>query len=280
MIELQPAYTRTADELATLLNRAFANYIGGEVHFTDAALARFIARDYIDLDLSQIVVKDGQPVGLGSVARRGWTSRLAVFGIVPEASGAGVGRAAMLRLIEQAQARGDHAYELEVIEQNTRAVRLYEGVGFQRVRRLVGYEAKSPEGDVGARHASPDLQKIDIYDVAKVLFQHGAPDLPWQVSGMTIAHHAPPSVGYALDGAYTVITNPDAEVVALRTLIVLPEHRRQGRATRLMRAIFAQHPGKTWTLPAIMPEEIGGELLANLGFTRIDLTQFHMRLEL
>ncbi|MFN8565492.1 MAG: hypothetical protein U0703_28550 [Anaerolineae bacterium] len=32
-----------------------------------------------------------------------------------------------------------------------------------------------------------------------------------------------------------------------------------GRATRLMGAIFAQHPGKTWSLPAIMPEEIGGE---------------------
>ena len=50
----------------------------------------------------------------------------------------------MTTLIEQARERGDRLYDLEVIEQNPRAVRLYEGVGFKKLRRLVGYEAQSP----------------------------------------------------------------------------------------------------------------------------------------
>ncbi|MCZ2098490.1 MAG: GNAT family N-acetyltransferase [Anaerolineae bacterium] len=280
MIDLQPAYTLTIDDLATLFNRAFAGYIGGDVHFTAEALARFLSRDNVDLDLSQIVVRDGQPVGFGYVARLGWTSRLAAFGVVPEAAGAGVGKAAMRRMIEQAKARGDRFYELEVIEQNTRAVNLYEGVGFERVRRLVGCELKSPPTDARDERLAPALLSMNVYDVGKIIMQYGALDLPWQVAGATICRAAPPNVGYALDGAYAVITNPDAEVVGLRALIVPPELRRQGRATRLMRAIFARHPGRHWVLSAIMPEDIGGEWLASLGFTRTALTQWQMRLSL
>ncbi len=280
MIDLQPAFTLTIDELAMLFNRAFAGYIGGEVHFTADELARFLAGENVALDLSQIIVQDGLPVGFGYVARMGWTSRLAAFGIVPEASGAGVGKVSMQQLIDQAKARGDRFYGLEVIEQNVRAVKLYEGVGFERVRRLVGYELKSPQTDARAERAASKLQAINVYDVGKVILQYGAPDLPWQVAGTTIARTAPPSVGYALDGAYAVISNPNAEVVALRALIVPPELRRQGRATRLLRAIFARHPGKQWKLSAIMPEDIGGELLASLGFERTALTQFQMRLGL
>lgn len=280
MIDLKPAYTLTIDQLATLFNRAFTGYIGGDVHFTAEALARFLARDNIDLDLSQIVVRDEQPVGFGYVSRQGWASRLAAFGIVPEASGAGIGTATMRQMIEQAKQRGDRVFELEVIEQNTRAVKLYEGVGFERVRRLVGYELKSPLTDARAERAASKLQTMNVYEVGRVIMQYGTPDLPWQVSGATIARAAPPNVGYALDGAYAAITNPDAEVVALRALIVPPELRRQGRATRLMRAIFARHPGKRWVLSAITPEDIGGDFLASLGFERTVLTQFQMRLGL
>jgi ribosomal protein S18 acetylase RimI-like enzyme len=275
-LQLRPAYTLTLGDQAALFNAAFAGYIGGDIHFTTEMLTRFLAGENVDLNASQVFMRGsegGEPIGFGYVARRGWTSRLVAFGVIPAASGAGVGKAAMLQMIEQAKTRGDRFYELEVIEQNTRAVRLYESVGFQRLRRLVGYELKTPQGE-----AAPDLQIIDVYEVAKLIIQYGAPDLPWQVSGAKIARQAPPNVGYTLDHAYAVISNPEAEVIALRGLIVPPEYRRQGRATRLLRAIFARHPGKTWTLSAIFPEEIGGEFLASLDFTRTALAQWHMRL--
>ena len=277
-MELKPAHSLSLDQLAALFNDAFTNYVGGNVQFTAPALAHFIANDNIDLDLSQVFFRDDQPIGFGHVTRQGWTSRLAAFGIIPSASHAGLGKAAMLHLIDQARARGDHVFELEVIEQNPRAVRLYAGVGFQTLRRLVGYELKSPPVDVGARHVVPEI--IDILDAARVVVEHGAPDLPWGVAGAALARHAPPDLAFCLDDAYAVISNPAGQVVAFRAVIVPPDLRRQGRASRLISALFARYPDKTWVVPAIVPEEIGGELLARFGFTRQPISQFQMRLAL
>jgi ribosomal protein S18 acetylase RimI-like enzyme len=278
-LHLQPAHTLTAEQLAALFNEAFAGYIGGEIHMTSPALAQFLASANAHLDLSQVFVRDGQPVGFGYVARQGWVSRLAAFGIIPAAAGAGVGKATMTQMLAQARERGDREYVLEVIEQNTRAVRLYQGVGFEIVRRLVGYKLESARADAAAV-PSADLRAISTYEVARVVVQHGAPDLPWQMAGTALARSAPPDVGYELEGAYAVISNPAAAVVALKALIIPPELRQQGRAARLLRALFAAHPQKTWVISAVCPEEIGAELFASFGFERQAISQWQMRLSL
>ena len=279
-MELKAARTLPFEELAALFNLAFTDYVGGNVHFNGETLARFIAHENVDLDLSQIILRDGQPVGFGYLARQGWSSRLAAFGIVPAASGEGLGKSAMTQLINQAKRRGDHQFELEVIEQNTRAVHLYEGVGFHALRRLVGYEARAPKPTAGVRHVVPDLHPIDICDAAKVIVQHGATDLPWPLAGLTVARLTPPDVAYCLEEAYAVISNPLAQTIVLRALIVPPEQRRQGQATRLLCALFAQHADHDWIIPAVCPEEIGAELFAHFGFTRQSITQWQMRLAL
>lgn len=269
-LHLQPAHTLTVEQLATLFNEAFTGYIGGDIRFTTPTMARFFSRDNVDLELSQVFVRGDTPVGFGFVARQGWTSRLAAFGVIAAASGVGVGKAAMTQMITQARDRGDRVYVLEVIEQNTRAVKLYQGVGFEIVRRLVGYAVENPAGD-GA-----DLREIDLYDAARVIIQHGAPDLPWQVAGVHLARSTPPDRAYELDGAYAIISNPTAATIALRALIVPPDVRRQGRASRLLRALFAEYPDKKWVVSAICPEEIGGELLARFGFERQPISQWQM----
>jgi ribosomal protein S18 acetylase RimI-like enzyme len=279
-MELQPAYALSLEDLAALFNHAFTDYIGGSVHFTAQSLARFLAGDNVDLHFSQVVMQDGQPVGFGLVSRRGWTSRLAGFGIAPDASGQGIGKAAMLQMIAQARERGDHFYELEVIEGNTRAVRLYSGVGFNTLRRLVGYRL-APEAAAAAANPLPaDLHPIDIYEAGRVVLQHAAPDLPWQIGGAAMMRCAPPDAAYTLDGACAVLSNPHAVTIVIRSLIVPPGLRRQGRAERLLRALFAAYPGKTWMIPVVCPEETGAELAARLGFERHPLTQLHMRLAL
>ena len=148
-MELKPAYSLTFDALAALFNTAFTGYVGGDAHFTAAALAGWIAHEGIDLSLSQIVLRDDQPAGFGYIVRQGGECRLAAFGIVPSVAHQGVGKATMLDLIAQARARGDSAFHLEVIEQNPRAVSLYQGVGFEIVRRLIGCKATNPPGDRG-----------------------------------------------------------------------------------------------------------------------------------
>ena len=277
MIELKPAYSLPLADLAALFNAAFTGYVGGDIQFTAAALARFLASGAVDLALSQIILRDEQPVGFGFVARQGWTSRLAAFGIVPEVAGQGIGKAAMQQMIVQASERGDRFYELEVIEQNPRAVRLYAGVGFTTLRRLVGYQGQPPEG---LQRPAPNLQTLDVYEVARQIVQHGALDLPWQLAGTTIARHAPPDLAFTLDAACAVISNPAAETIALRALLVPPDLRRQGRASRLLSALFARYPDKTWVVPAICPEALGAELPARLGFERQPISHWHMPLTL
>ncbi len=278
-MELKPAHTLTMEALAALFNAAFDGYVGGSPSLTSASIARFIARENVDLDLSQIIFRDDQPVGFAYVSRQGWSSRLAAFGIIAAASHQGVGTAAMQQMIEQARARGDQRYELEVIEQNPRAIRLYQGVGFEIVRRLISVSAKAPQPDADA-DTPAELQPLDILEIAKLVMQHGASDLPWDVSGTAIARLAPPLLGFRLDQAYAVISDPSAEVIALRALLVPPEARRQGQATRLINTLFARYPNKTWTLPAVMPEEIVADRLTRFGFARGTISQWQMRIML
>jgi hypothetical protein len=104
------------------------------------------------------------------------------------------------------------------------------------------------------------------------------PDLPWQISGESLACLGPPNVAYQLDGAYLLLSNPEAPQIAVHSLLVLPEARGRGRALGLLRAAMARHPHKTWRVPAHCPEEVGG-VLERAGFARDTLSQFQMRLE-
>ena len=274
-MELKPAYTLTFESLADLFNTAFAGYVGGDAHFSAASLAGWIAGEGIDLSLSQIVLRDGQAVGFGYITRQGGECRLAAFGIVPSAAHQGVGKATMLELIAQAKARGDQAFHLEVIEQNPRAVKLYQGVGFEIVRRLVGYKGVNPQGE-----APVPAEKIDLAMAARAVVRYEARDLPWQANGLSKLRLSPPNVGYRLGEAYAILSDPDAATIGLRSLIVAAEARQQGQATRLLSALFAQYPAKTWVLGSIFPEELVTGLAEKFGFERQPISQWQMRLAL
>jgi ribosomal protein S18 acetylase RimI-like enzyme len=274
-MELKPAYSLSFDALAALFNEAFAGYVGGTFQFSGAALAGWVAHENVDLSLSQIVMQGDRAVGFGYIARRGGESRLAAFGIVPSAAHQGMGKATMIELIAQAKGRGDQAFLLEVIEQNPRAVKLYEGVGFETVRRLVGYKGTNPQGQ-----ADSALEQVDLYEAAQAVIAYGSRDLPWQMSGLAMAQLSPPNAAYRLGQAWAIVSDPSAASIVLRGLIVAPEARGQGEATRLLGALFARYPDKTWVLGAICPEEYATGLAEKFGFERQAISQWQMRLGL
>lgn len=76
---------------------------------------------------------------------------------------------------------------LEVIEQNTAGIKLYQKVGFKTVRRLVGFKLEHPQVEPGA-----ELEEIDIRELAHLVTLHGGKDWPWQLSGESIALVTPP----------------------------------------------------------------------------------------
>jgi GNAT superfamily N-acetyltransferase len=175
----------------------------------------------------------------------------------------------MQRLIAEAKERGERRMLLEVIEQNTAGVRLYSGCGFRVIRRLVSYTG------AGGANAHADLEEVDIRAAARMATCHGLPDLPWQISGESLAQLGLPHKAYRLDSAWAIISNPDAPRVAIRAVLVEPHARHHGQATRLLEAIMAQHAGKQWDVPAHCPEEIGG-MFERVGLTRGSLAQLQM----
>jgi ribosomal protein S18 acetylase RimI-like enzyme len=273
-LELASVFDEGLDRAVDLLNRSFADYVI-PIELDRAELRHMLRTGGIDMGGSRVVVRDGQAVGIALIARRGWTARLAAMALVPEARGAGVGTWLMARLLEEARARGERAMVLEVIERNAPAVRLYRKCGFRTVRRLVGY-ISSPPHDAGAG-SSPGagLVEIDVRELARMVSACGLPDLPWQISGESLAHLGPPDVAYQLGDAFALLSDPEGSQVAIRALLVAPRARRQGQAARLLRALLARHPQKTWRVPALCPEEAGWPF-EKAGFERTPLSQFQM----
>ena len=272
-IELHPFLEHELQEAVNLINLGFSDYFV-HIQFSLPMFLNMVRTDGIDLGWSRIIHWDGQAVGVALIARRGWTSRLAAMCLSPASRGQGVGRAAMDLLLAEASTRGDHNIVLEVIEQNTPAVRLYEKCGFKVDRRLVSFE-----GLFTPTMEFPELHELDIREVARHITLHGLENLPWQISGESLAQINPPSQAYRLDQAMIVISNPVAEQIAIRSILVPPESRRQGQATRLIQALTARFPGRKWHIPALIPEEMAG-FFKKAGFKHGNLTQFQMSSEI
>jgi len=272
-LRIQPAAEFPFTILIDLFNRAFKGYIAGDAHFTPHSFAALLARDGVDLALSAVALRDDQPIGFALIARRGASSRVAAFGIVPEAQEKGAGKIFMEQVIAQARARADREMVLESFEQNTRAVRLYRSLGFEPLRRLMGYEGTNLAGTPAS------LQAVDVTEMARHQLGWQPDDLAWQCSGEALMKFGPPYVTYRMDDSYILITDPSAERIVVRGLAVPPDQQRQGKATRMLAAVLAAHPGKAWFVPQICPEEIGSIFLRN-GFQPLPLNQFQMRLRL
>ena len=269
------------ERAAEVLSRAFEDYFV-RIPFSAGALLNAARTDSVDLSLSRMFVRDGAAIGGALIARRGWTSRLAGMAITPEARRTGVGRAAVVHLLAEAKARGDRAMVLEVIEQNTAAVELYRACGFQTIRRLIGFAGVPPSDAV----VPAGLIEMDLGEVAAAVTRYGLPDLPWQLSGETIAQLAPPAVAYRLDDAWIALTDPSQPVVTIRSLIAEPAAIGDGtppcreREAALVRAVMAKYPGRDeWRLSAVWPEELA-DVIAPAGLPRTPLTQWQMQRDL
>jgi ribosomal protein S18 acetylase RimI-like enzyme len=263
------------ERAAEVLTRGFADYFV-KLPFTAAGLLQLPRSDSVDLAASRVVVRGGAAVGVGLIARRGWTSRLAGMALVPEARRQGAGRALVQQLLAEAKARGERAMVLEVIEQNAAAVNLYARCGFRRVRRLVGFSCRGQDG--GEATGAASLTEVDLRDLGAVVNTEGAPHLPWQLSGETVAALTRPTIGYRLNGAWVALSNLDAPQIAIRALITERVEQGRGRSSALLRAVMAKHPGKEWVMKAIWPEEFSAAFTA-AGFTRTELTQWQMARE-
>jgi len=256
---------------AELLTQAFADYII-KLALTPEALDRLGRSEGLDFLASQVLFADAIPVGAALIARRGQISRLAGMALLPRARQHGLGRLFMERLLADARAREDKRMELEVIEQNAAAVRLYEKTGFTRRRRLLGFSRATPEGVA----SEPAPAVVDLQEVAAVVASLGGEmDWPWQIAGDAVAQRSPLACGYMLEGAWAAVVNPDGPTAIIRALAVVGTEDAAGRAGRLLLAVMARCPAKEWCMSALWPEELSA-WFTTAGFNRQEITQWQM----
>jgi N-acetylglutamate synthase-like GNAT family acetyltransferase len=189
--------------------------------------------------------------------------------VVPQARRRGVGKALMSQLLSEARRRDEQRVELEVIAKNEPAVALYKGLGFQVMRRLKSYHCNQPV------ESTAPLERIDLAEMARLLNCFGPPDLPWQISGWSLAQLGTPYQAYRLEQACAAISSPEERRVNLRSMLVPPGD--PGQGVRLLRALFARFEGKTWHVPAIFPEEFS-QVFRQAGFEPGQLSQLQMEL--
>ena len=273
LLDTKPASDYPLPDLTQLLNLSFENYLV-PVAFNLSQFLTMIRKDSLDLAASRVLLVDEQPAGIALIARRGWTSRLAAMGIVQGQRSKGAGSRFMRKLVDEARERNDHAMVLEVIEQNENAVKLYQKCGFQSVRRLIGLIRKD-----AIEKNKTSLTAIDLREAGSLIAQHGLADLPWQLAGETIAHMNPPACAYRNGPALVVTSNLAVEHVVIWSLLVEPQARGQQLGVEMLKSVIANHPGKTWHIPAIFPEEFG-KLFERAGFEQEELTQWQMKLDL
>ncbi len=268
-----PASNFPLPDLVKLLNQGFEGYfVPIRIDMPDFLI--MLRKDGTDLTASRVLIIDDVPSGIALIARRGWTSRLAAMGVAKERRGLGAGSWFMELLLEQARRRGEREMVLEVIEQNEVAVKLYQKAGFHIVRRLIGLIRKN-----GEEKQISSLEEIDLGQIGRLVSQYGLSDLPWQLSGESIAQMTPPARAYSNGTAYIAISDPDAERVIIWSLLVEDQSQLSSLGADMLKNVITYHKGKTWHAPALFPEEFQSAFI-RAGFEREELSQWQMKLHL
>jgi GNAT superfamily N-acetyltransferase len=86
-----------------------------------------------------------------------------------------------------------------------------------------------------------------------------------------------PACAYRKGQAYIALSSVEVEHVAIWSLLVEPGARGNGLGTDMLKCVVANHAGKTWHVPALLPEEFG-KVFERAGFEREELSQWQMRL--
>ncbi|HEY6581826.1 MAG TPA: GNAT family N-acetyltransferase [Rubrobacter sp.] len=276
-ISRRPVAECTATQVADALTRSFEGYVM-PVNVSARGYEYRFRPENVDPFASYVYFRETRPVAVVLVARRGWTSRVAAMAVAPEARGRGLGKGIMQRAIGEATARGDRSMLLEVFEHNTPAVDLYTGLGFSPLRRLVGYHSQTSGADPDAADTLLDLDPLDF---ARVVAREGEVGLPWMLTAETLSGAVPPARAFHLDHrAYVLIGNPEATVLSLTALVVPRAYRRKDWGTRLMQALYAAYPDRSWTIPQIVPEELAPEFFKRCGWELQNTYQLEMALDL
>ena len=259
-LDLAPASALSMEELAALFTAGYEHYHAPIS--VDAAALSFMARAFdFDLDASRVAMRGGEPVGICVLGVRGEEAWIGGLGVVAAARREGVGETLMLAVLDEARSLGVREVRLEVIRENTRAIPLYEQLGFAHTRDL---EVWSLPGATGRVEEIPVAEARAIAKAGRVVRE------PWQRDDATLAHFDDATGLRSGRGAAVVRTSAGrtsllqlaGDEAELRELV--------GAAQSLADSIYARN---------VPPDHPVSPVLRELG-GRIDVTQHELTLAL
>jgi ribosomal protein S18 acetylase RimI-like enzyme len=259
-------------ELVDLFNAGYSDYLL-PMRLTTTAFAEHVAANDIDLGCSRVVL-DNQPAGFALIAHRDGAGWVGGMGTVPRYRRQGLGERALTAGLAALSDRGASVAWLEVIDENRRALRLYENLGFEVVRDLVVWS-------LPARETDPAPFRTVEASSAHAWIRANRPDRePWQRADESVA--AIGARGAALRGlvverdgeltAAALVRDDAAAVEALQ--VVAPDE--QAATDLLLAAAGPDRELRFRNVPDRTPASLA---LARLGARRI-ATQHEMRVRL
>jgi GNAT superfamily N-acetyltransferase len=275
-----PAATRLSEVSTTAaaeaLNRCFEDYVV-PFHLSAEAYARRFHAEGLDVFASRLVGSTAEPLALVLITRRAAWARVAAMAVASVARGGGLGRRLLALAVEEAVARGDRGMLLEVIEGNARAIRLYESMGFQTTRRLIGFRGA---GAASAAGGADRLEGSDVVAVSRAMTTDGETrELPWPLRPETLAGLTGDVEAFSSAGgdAFAIVQNGRSDKPRLSCLFVAPEARGRGAGLRLLGRLTAGND-REWTAPPYLPEGRFEGFMAAAGWRVHETTQLEMKL--
>ncbi len=286
-LRLSPASEYSADAMAALFNRCYAGYYVS-IQLDGPGFSNMLAWFDVSPEDSRVGSEGELAVACAMLAvrdRRGW---IAGMGVAPEARGSGLGHAMMEAVIGRAIARGLASVDLEVLEQNEPAIRIYEALGF-RDRRLVAFWGRDP-----APPPPPPRRAALVVTPASVedcLACHGALHAArpaWQCDAPSIEHAAGRLRALAVRdrGAIRAWIVYRAEAGAVRIADIAAADEPMGEpggasaaCEALLLELIAAHPAASITLLNLPAAHAAEPALTRLGFG-VRLSQREMTLAL
>jgi ribosomal protein S18 acetylase RimI-like enzyme len=259
-VDVRSARSLATAERAGLFNAAYEGYLV-PFHLDETRLAFMDNAFDIDLDASRIAFRDGEPVGLVNLGRRGEDGWVGGVGVVAPARRSGVGEALMGALHEQARERGVRRVWLEVIVENTGAFALYEKLGYRTVRDVEVWSLPAAE-DAGSEAA----REMPVADAHARVRELRSGREPWQRTDETLAHYAD-ARGLTTESGAAVYRQREENVQLVQMA---------GDAEPLLRSLSALGAVSVLNLPT---DDAAARVLRDLGGSVV-LRQHEMVLEL
>jgi len=219
------------DDLVEAQNRIFADYIV-PIRSSRAFFQDFLRSVGGEID-SVLVAVDGRRI-VGYVTpvqdkQEGWIGGI---GVMPEHRNRGLGTALMAAAEKSLKERGVTEVNLEVIEGNLRAQRLYERLGYRQVRKLLCAEGRPARlegyGDLPERATLADIMPLHADSYARACWQRRKPS--------ALAQSARDAEIYRKDGGFVMVRTVETNGF-IPFLGVVSDRREKGIGTSL--AMFA-----------------------------------------